>query len=123
MSKLFSVNEFRLKLYPEDFYKVRKFYLEDLQFSIIREWDRSDTDKGVMFDVGGTILELLSPTGVHKPVSGADLSLGVPDVWGLHEELKDKGFVTRGLIDNAWGDTSFRVVDPEGFQISFFTKR
>lgn len=123
MNNLYSVNEFRLKLYPKDFYKVRDFYLNDLHFPILHEWDRSDSNKGVMFDVNGTTLELLSPKGEHVPVSGSDLSLGVPDVWALYEELKGKDFVTRGLVDNAWGDTSFRIVDPEGFQISFFTKR
>ena len=122
MNKLFNVNEFRLKLYPKDFYKVRDFYLNELHFPILNEWDRSDSDKGVMFDVNGTILELLSTKGEYVSVSGSDLSLGVPDVHALYEELQDKDFVTRGLVDNAWGDTSFRVADPEGFQISFFTK-
>ncbi len=121
MNELTNVNEFRLKLYPKDFYMVREFYETELGYSVIDEWDRPDS-KGVMFDVGGTILELLTPKTEYKPIVGADVSWKVSDVWQLFEEMKDKPYVIRGLKDNNWGDTSFHIQDPEGFHITFFTK-
>ena len=122
MPEPLKVSEFRLKLYPKDFYKVRKFYEDHLGFPVINEWDRGDNHKGVMFNVGGTTLELLSPEDDYKPIVGADLSLEVPNVTELWEQMKDVYTIVHPLRDNAWGDTSFRIEDPEGFRISLFTK-
>lgn len=120
MNDLTAVSEFRLKLYPKDFYKVREFYEQELGFTVTNEWDRPD-GKGVMFDVGGTILELLSPEAEFVPIAGADVSWRVSDVWKLYESMKGKPYVVRELKDNDWGDTSYHIVDPEGFRITFFT--
>ncbi len=117
-----SVKEFRLKLYPKDFALVREFYEKQLQFPVINEWDRGDNDKGVMFNVGGTTLELLSPPDGYRPITGADLSLEVPNVQELWEQMKDGYDVLHPIRHNAWGDTSFRIADPEGFAISLFTR-
>ncbi|MGB4762213.1 MAG: VOC family protein [Candidatus Saccharimonas sp.] len=121
MNKNTQIKEFRLKLYPQDFYAVRAFYESELGCAIVNEWDRADS-KGVMFDVGGTILEILTPEKLYAPIAGADVSLEVDDVWALHETMASKPYVIRGLRDNAWGDTSFCIADPEGFEITFFTK-
>lgn len=121
MQELTAVSEFRLKLYPQDFYKVRGFYENELGFTVVSEWDRPDS-KGVMFTVGGIILELLTPEADYSPVAGADVSWEVKDVWKLHEALKDKPYLVHGLQDNTWGDTSFYIQDPEGFKITFFTR-
>jgi uncharacterized glyoxalase superfamily protein PhnB len=115
--------EFRLKLYPQDFTKVRAFYEQTLGFKVMSEWDRSEDDRGVMFRVGPAILELLSPENDYKPVQGADLSLGVTDVQNLWSELQTKAEVVFELRDNPWGDTSFCIADPEGFQLTFFSER
>ena len=122
MSEPVAVKEFRLKLYPKDFALTRSFYEQQLQFPVINEWDRGDNDKGVMFDVGGTTLEILSPEGKYRPITGCDLSLEVPDVAALWEQMKDGDNILHPIRHNAWGDTSFRIADPEGFAISFFTK-
>lgn len=114
------VREFRLKLYPADFYRVRAFYKDELSYSIVHEWDREDS-KGVMFDIGGTTLELLWPSE-NRNSYRADVSWEVNDVWKLFDQMKDKPYLLRGLVDNSWGDTSFHIQDPEGFRITFFTR-
>lgn len=119
---LISVGEFRLKLYPNDFALVRAFYEDKLGFPVTHEWDNGPNNKGVMFSVGSTTLELLSPPDGYKPVQGADVSWEVADVENLWEALKGNTPVVHGLRHNSWGDTSFRITDPEGFNISFFTK-
>lgn len=121
MKELTAVSEFRLKLYPKDFYTVREFYETELGYNVVNEWDRPDS-KGVMFDVGGTIVELLTPEKGYRPIVGADVSWEVGNVWQLFEAMEDKPCIIRGLKDNDWGDTSFHIQDPEGFQITFFTK-
>ncbi len=121
MSNLSAVIEFRLKLYPRDFYKSREFYEHELGYMVTDEWDRPDS-KGVMFYVGGTTLELLSPEAEFKQFSGVDVSWRVDDVWKLYESMKYKPYLIRGLKDTDWGDTSFHIVDPEGFRITFFSE-
>lgn len=121
--QLVVVKEFRLKLYPKDFYLVREFYEKQLQFPVIHDWDRGEESKGVMFDVGGTTLELLYPAnGGYKKIAGADISLEVPNVKELWKQMKDDYNVLHPIRHNAWGDTSFRIADPEGFEITFFTR-
>jgi uncharacterized glyoxalase superfamily protein PhnB len=116
------VSEFRLKLYPKDFSAMRKFYAETLGFPVLNEWDRGKTDQGVMFQVGSAVLEILTPESTHQPIVGSGLSLGVPDVRELWTRLKDQAVIIFELRDNSWGDTSFCTADPEGFEITFFTK-
>ncbi|HJQ08728.1 MAG TPA: VOC family protein [Candidatus Saccharimonadales bacterium] len=111
-----------MKLYPNNFELVRAFYESGLGFTVTNSWDRGENDKGVMFDVGGTTLELLSPEDGYKPITGCDFSLEVDDVRQLWEQMKDDNTVRHELRHNSWGDTSFRIADPEGFEITFFTK-
>jgi uncharacterized glyoxalase superfamily protein PhnB len=88
----------------------------------LNEWDRGKTDQGVMFQVGPAVLEVLTPESVYQPIVGSGLSLEVPDVRELWTRLKDKVAVIFELRDNSWGDKSFCIADPEGFEITFFTK-
>lgn len=114
--------EFRLKLYPRDFPLVKSFYQDILLFPIIEEWDNGVSDQGVMFDTGPAIIELLSRDHQPTNISGCTLSLAVDDVHKLWEQFKDAPYIIHRLRDNSWGDTSFAIHDPDGFQITFFTK-
>ncbi len=114
--------EFRLKLYPRDFSLVRSFYQDTLLFPIIEEWDNGGADQGVMFDSGPAIIELLSSDHPATAISGCSLSLAVDDVHSLWQKFKDASYIVHPLRHNSWGDTSFAIHDPEGFQITFFTK-
>lgn len=119
-----TVQEFRLKLYPRDFTRVRVFYESTLAFPIVHEWDHGEADRGVMFNTGAAIIELLSPESPrteHIPPTGCDISLHVQNVWDLWEQLQHTCTIIFPLRDNAWGDTSFAIADPEGFEITFFT--
>ena len=73
------INEFRLKLYPKDFYKVKEFYEKVLGFEIIHGWDHEDK-KGAMFKVGPAIFELLWEQGQISPsYVSTDVSWQVDD--------------------------------------------
>mgnify|MGYP006056476717 FL=1 len=114
--------EFRLKLYPRDFSLVRSFYHDIVQFPVIEEWDNAPSDQGVMFNTGTAIIELLSNDHQAATVSGCSLSLAVDDVHNLWQKFKEASYIVHPLRNNSWGDTSFAIHDPEGFQITFFTK-
>jgi uncharacterized glyoxalase superfamily protein PhnB len=121
LSSLIKVTEFRLKLYPKNFDIIRDFYENFLEFKVIEEWNNGDLDIGVMFDVGGTVLELVSSKADEKVYAGY-VSLEVSDVLKLWEQLKEYPKQAQDLQHNDWGDTSFSIYDPEGFWITFFTK-
>ena len=116
---LTKTNELRLKLYPKDFKKVKDFYYNVLNFPLLNNWDGETS--GAMFNTGAGIIELLTPKEGYVPIRGVAVSLGVDDVWKLWEELKEKVKIVHDLRNNSWGDTSFRISDPEGFEITFFT--
>lgn len=114
--------DIRIKLYPKNFDVVRSFYQDILKFSIIKEWNRSIEDRGVMFNAGNFTLELLSHDGEFKEVQGCDISIEHENVVEYWESFKDTKHVVFELRDNEWGDSSFGIQDPEGFKITFFTK-
>jgi catechol 2,3-dioxygenase-like lactoylglutathione lyase family enzyme len=114
--------EFRLKIYPKEFEKVREFYEKTLGYRVAKEWNRGEDDLGVMFDTGTAVIELLSPVDLGVPVSGVDVSLHVEDSKKLWERLKNEVEVVKELHHTDWGDTAFTISDPEGFEITYFTK-
>lgn len=118
-----NITEVRFKLYPKNFYKVRKFYEELLGFTVVKSWDDAQNHKGVMFKIGKSILEIQAPEKDYVPVKGSGLSLEVKNVKNLWKKLKNNVNITQPIQDNPWGDTSFGIADPEGFEIKFFTKQ
>lgn len=80
-------------------------------------------DAEIVFRVGPAVLETLTPESTYQPIVGSGLSLEVPDVRELWMQLKDQAPVIFDLRDNDWGDTSFCIADPEGFEVTFFTKK
>ena len=118
---LAKVSELRIKLYVSDFVERRDFYGEVVGWPIITEWDRGPRKRGVMFDTGSGILELLHNQHAEPHTTSCDVSLNVPDVWRLWQELKDNVTVVFALRDNTWGDSSFCIADPGGFRLTFFS--
>ena len=62
--------------------------------------------------------ESTSTTSSKRPV---EIYLEVSDVDAYHEQLTAKGIkVTSPLTDQWWGDRTFTVMDPFGYQIWFY---
>ena len=58
------------------------------------------------------------PTSAKRPV---EIYLQVEDVDSYHDRLKKSGVqVTTPLTDQWWGDRTFTVMDPFGYQIWFY---
>lgn len=117
---LTKTSEFRLKLYPKNYQDCLKFYRDTLLFPIINKWDRRD-NKGVMFDTGIGIIELFYE-GNGETISGCDISVEVKNVQKLFNKLRKNKNIIFPIRNNSWGDTSFCIADPAGFEITFFTK-
>lgn len=119
---LTTVYEMRLIIYANDFERMRVFYQDVLGFPVRTSWDRGPRHKGVMFDTGAGVIELMTPAEERRPFAGTSVSIGVPDVWRLWEELHTNVNVCETLHDTPWGDTAFALLDPEGFRLTFFTE-
>jgi predicted enzyme related to lactoylglutathione lyase len=115
------IQEFRLKIYVRDFETMKNFYELTLGFSIKHSWDHSPNNKGIMFDTGAGIIELLVAGENYVPTRGCDVSLQVQEVKLLWNNLKNHCTIIHGLRNNPWGDHSFCIADPEGFRITFFS--
>lgn len=114
--------EFRLMLYPKNLKLLREFYEKTLGCKVTHEWNNGKNDQGIMFAVGNTTLELISPEDEYTPVTGCELSIEVDDVWKVWKRFEGKGNVIFGIRKNEWGDTSFCITDPENLKITFFTR-
>ena len=103
---------------------MRNFYESFLDYPVVHEWNRAKDDKGVMFNTGTAILELLSLSreNDYVPIQNAKISLEVHNVKDLWNKVKETASVVHDLCHNEWGDTSFAIRDPENFEITFFTK-
>ena len=73
-----------------------------------------------MFDF--TVLELIDDRRSAAVVSACGLSLAVENDWKLHQELIRSDISIGPLKERDWGDTSFRIEDPSGFSIVFFSQ-
>lgn len=110
------IREFRFILLVRDLASQRAFYEEIFDWPIINDWGG-----GVLYDTGAAVFELIEEPQADRPSASTRLSLAVPDVWSLFERIKNKASIVFPLRNNSWGDTSFRIQDPEGFLITLFT--
>jgi PhnB protein len=109
--------------------QARSFYVDQLNF---------DHQMGVLgkdgqldfctVAIGGAKVMLVRPqenfeatnlTSIKRPV---EFYLEVADVVAYHAQLKDRAVkITSELTDQWWGDRTFTVIDPFGYQIWFYT--
>jgi PhnB protein len=107
---------------------ARSFYVEKLGFSHLMGVLGKDgqLDFCTVTSRGAKIMLMRA----QKPGNGTEATaskrpveiyLEVSDVNGYHDELAAKGIeVTNSLTDQWWGDRTFTVMDPFGYQIWFF---
>ena len=117
------IREVRIKLYTRDQQKRRAFYEEALGWTIKKEWHRGETDWGVMYaPAANVVLELLPPEKTYGLAPAVDLSLEVGDAAAEWQRLQSTAAIIFPLRHNPWGDQSFCIADPEGFELTFFSK-
>lgn len=104
---------------------VRLFYETILKCQIYKEWDRSPSDKGVVYDLGTALLEVLSSNVENETKFHADgfyLYIEHEGLDNLHKDIKDKGGKPTEVKYYPWGHHSFVVRDPAGLPLKFFNQ-
>ena len=102
----------------------RTFYEKVLGLKIFSEWDRESLDRGVVYEIEGSLLELLESKKENATTLDGSfyLYIEVPDVERYRVELEAKGVRTSPLVTTAWHHKSFDIADPAGMKLTFFTK-
>jgi len=106
----------------------RNFYVETLGFDHLMGVLGKDGQLDfVTVAMSGARLMFTRPQGAGAAVSAGgkkqpvEIYLEVGDVEAYHAQLKKKGVkITEGLTTQWWGDRTFKVLDPYGYEIWFF---
>jgi len=113
--------EFRYYYFTPLYDQAVAFYRDLLGLEVVSSWDRAA-------DVRGTIF--LSPNGVGQieveagessgPAGGIYIEMDNVDAW--YREVESRGVpIAQPLTDTSYGHRQFRIVDPAGLEIGFFT--
>ena len=110
-----------LTMFVEDVQHVRAFYRDVLGLRAVFEDDVS-----IVFDLGGTMLNVLAVTAAADVVAPARpeavgdkprmlLSLWVEDVDAVCRDVQERGVVLlNGPVDRSWGKRTAAFADPAG---------
>jgi uncharacterized glyoxalase superfamily protein PhnB len=106
--------------------ETRNFYVDTLGFSHLMGMVGKDGQlefSTVVLD-GASIMFGRSPSIPAKPAGKqpVEIYLEVEDVEALHGQLRKKGVaISDPLTVQWWGDRTFKVLDPNGYEIWFYT--
>jgi uncharacterized glyoxalase superfamily protein PhnB len=123
-------NQFRCAYATDKYEATVEFYRDGLCLAIEESWDRSDTDKGTLFKAASGIIEVVlrSSDENHgewesdRP-QGFTIVIETDDVDDLYERLSGREInIIEGLKNQKWGHRSFRVSDPNGVSLYFYSE-
>jgi PhnB protein len=106
--------------------KARNFYVDTLGFTHVMGMVGKDGQFDFCTVVMGEarIMFMRTPSAVPAPSGkqSVEIYLEVDDVDALHNGLKKKGVaINDPLTLQWWGDRTFKVLDPNGYEIWFYT--
>lgn len=107
----------RVLVHPRDLERSQRFYEETLGLAVYHEWGSGAT-RGVVFFLGGGLLEVSGSAGPHSPSDATRLFLQVRDLDSTYRDLADAGVT----IDEAperkpWGLYEMVARDPDGLAL------
>ena len=111
--------------------ELHEYYTEKLGFRRMMgvvgkdgQFDFVSYDLGgaqIMFTRARERIDGTRPSSGKRPV---EIYLEVEDVKAHHDQLKQRGVkITNPLTTQWWGDRTFTVVDPYGYQIWFYQRQ
>ena len=123
-------NQFRCAYATDRYEETVDFYRRGLGFDVVEFWNRSDVDKGTLFSAASGIIEVVLRSAdeshgeweTHRP-RGFTIVIETDDVDSLFEAISQRGvLITEGLKNQKWGHRSFRISDPNGVSIYFYSE-
>ena len=122
--------QFRCAYATDKYEETIEFYQRGLGFDVVEFWNRSDVDKGTLFSAASGIIEVVLRSTEeshgewekHQP-QGFTIVIETEDVQNLFEQISERGVpITEGLKDQKWGHRCFRVSDPNGVSLYFYSE-
>jgi uncharacterized glyoxalase superfamily protein PhnB len=122
--------QFRCAYATDKYEQTVEFYRNGLAFEIAESWERSDDDKGTLFKAASGIIEVVLRSSDerhgewenHRP-EGFTIVIESGNVVGLYDEISMRGVsIIEGLKNQKWGHRSFRVSDPNGVSLYFYSE-
>lgn len=106
--------------------RIRNFYVDTLGFTHVMGMVGKDGQLDfVTVVMGEARIMFMRAPGAAPPPAGkrpVEVYLEVEDVDALHKSLTKKGVtITDPLTLQWWGDRTFKVLDPNGYEIWFYT--
>ena len=114
--------EFRYYYFTPRYEDVVAFYRDLVGLEEVSSWDRAADDRGSVFrSPNGTGLIEVEAGESAGPGGGIYIEMDDVDAW--HAELASSGVpIARPLTDTSYGHRQFRIVDPVGLEIGFFSR-
>lgn len=104
---------------------TRNFYVDTLGFQHVMGMVGKDGQLDFCTVILGAASIMFNRAQGTTPSSGkqaVEIYLEVADVDALHSDLKKKGVaISDPLTLQWWGDRTFKVMDPNGYEIWFYT--
>lgn len=115
------MKEFRYYYFTPRYDDAVVFYRDLLGLEVVKAWDRGPDERGTIFlspnGVGLLEVEAGQPSG---PAGG--IYIEMEDVDGWYEKVTSRGVtIAQPLGDTSYGHRQFRIVDPAGLEIGFFS--
>jgi uncharacterized glyoxalase superfamily protein PhnB len=106
--------------------RARNFYVDTLGFAHVMGMIGKDGqfDFCTVVMGGARIMFMRAPGGTPAPFGKqpVEIYLEVENVDALHNDLRKKGVaISDPLTLQWWGDRTFKVLDPNGYEIWFYT--
>ena len=128
-----SKGKFRFTYFTKNFAETFDFYNSKLKFQLGHSWDRSDNDKGALFEIGTGLIEILhmpqdsqpkNPGLDYRTPQGVYMCIQVFNIDELYSFFKEKEIpFKQEIVDQAWGHRSFSIIEPNGLVLFFFEEQ
>lgn len=117
----FFTHECCVAFYAKDFEKSRRFYQDHLGLKLIYEWDDGNGDRGMKFQAGDGMIEIMARPAPF-PQGPVTVLLEAKNATDCYEQLKGipELVFDEHLTTRSYGKVVFRLADPDGNILSIF---
>lgn len=117
------IPEFRLYYFTKNYQETIAFYRDLLELEIITLWDRGPGAKGTVFKSPNGIGQIEIEEGNETPTLHAGLYIEMENVDALYNRFVEKKCpIVQSLTSTSYGHRTFKLEDPNGMRIGFFSK-